>query len=779
MRKSTVGTTTRSRTQAKVLTAVTVLAAGVLAYAVATVSTPAPDQTTTAQAAHDACIQACHTDACVNACPALPGMFALRGDLSLESLPAATINQYYQTRFTINAFEHEQGSWSVLEGALPPGMQLDQLGALYGTPIVADHYRFAVQLVIPAVKGVRPEIRTRSNVELVVNAVSTTPSAAVPAGLGDVALAPTTAITTPVSDLSMNLHQAYRLPLAVQGVPSTDSAAWSLTYGQLPTGITLDAKGTLVGTPTATGTFSFGLGVSLNSNAAVTVATQDAHITVVDPAVAAAGASAHGQVEFTPAGASLPDGRVGTFSSFYFSITAGASDYTWSTNTLPDGMELDPVNHVIYGTPRTAGTYQIKFALSKGTETQQKSYTWNVAADLSTITITNLLNDGLAGENYQTTLSATGGSGGYQWSFQTPNTVSSAWTLSQAGVLAGHAPRAGIYTFPVRVQDIAANVSAQALLTLNVRDVVAPDNTPKDTAAGTITLPTNSASTSTVTTTSTTTELAFSNVGSYPDGNVSYAYNARPFEVVGGTAPYTYHLLSGSLPDGLSLDSSGYVTGTPVSTSTSFFVMTVTDAAHATIRASRVIVIRTAQERTANAGSTVTVNAATLARLDAYTRAGVHVHDLVKLQDDGDASTQEDSTVYYLGADGRRHAFPNPHVYFSWFADFSAVRIISATDLATLPLGANITYHPGTRLVKFLSVPDVFVVDLNRNLRKIRTEAEAQQIYGTNWAQNVDDISDAFFMDYHIADPITDPAAVRPSALSSSVQWPSDILPQQ
>jgi hypothetical protein len=50
----------------------------------------------------------------------------------------------------------------------------------------------------------------------------------------------------------------------------------------------------------------------------------------------------------------------------------------------------------------------------------------------------------------------------------------------------------------------------------------------------------------------------------------------------GGVAPYTYSLASGSLPVGLTLSSSGVISGTPSSTGTSTFGVESTDNSGAT-----------------------------------------------------------------------------------------------------------------------------------------------------------------------------------------------------
>ncbi len=134
--------------------------------------------------------------------------------------------------------------------------------------------------------------------------------------------------------------------------------------------------------------------------------------------------------------------------------------------------------------------------------------------------------------------------------------------------------------------------------------------------------------------------------------------------------------------------------------------------------------------------------------------------DLIKLPDDGNLETTADSAVYYYGADGKRYVFPNSQAYFTWYADFSAVKVVSASELAALPLGGNVVYRPGTRLVKITSDPNVYAVEPGGVLRWVQTEAVAQALYGDQWNKRIDDIPDAFFFNYSIGSPLA--AAVYP-----------------
>jgi len=69
---------------------------------------------------------------------------------------------------------------------------------------------------------------------------------------------------------------------------------------------------------------------------------------------------------------------------------------------------------------------------------------------------------------------------------------------------------------------------------------------------------------------------------SLPDGAQFSAYHAT-LDATGGATPYTWSIVSGSLPSGLSLDSaSGVISGTPPSSGTSNFSVKVTDASSQT-----------------------------------------------------------------------------------------------------------------------------------------------------------------------------------------------------
>lgn len=141
--------------------------------------------------------------------------------------------------------------------------------------------------------------------------------------------------------------------------------------------------------------------------------------------------------------------------------------------------------------------------------------------------------------------------------------------------------------------------------------------------------------------------------------------------------------------------------------------------------------------------------------------AEVAAGDLVKLQDDGNLETTVDSAVYFVGTDGKRYVFPNSQTYFTWYADFDAVEIVSPTEMAAMQIGGNITYRPGTRLVKITTDPKVYAVEPGGELRWVQTEAAALGLYGAQWNRRIDDVPDTFFLNYSIGDPLS--TAVYPT----------------
>jgi hypothetical protein len=141
---------------------------------------------------------------------------------------------------------------------------------------------------------------------------------------------------------------------------------------------------------------------------------------------------------------------------------------------------------------------------------------------------TTTLPSGSVGTTYSATLNATGGTTPYQWSL-TSGTLPGGLSLSKAGLISG-------------TPTTSANATS---LTFKVTDSNHPVQSKSVTLSLTIT-----PSAVAVTT------------GSLPSGQVGNAYTAN-LAANGGTTPYKWSLSSGTLPQGLSLSTSGAITGTP------------------------------------------------------------------------------------------------------------------------------------------------------------------------------------------------------------------------
>lgn len=113
------------------------------------------------------------------------------------------------------------------------------------------------------------------------------------------------------------------------------------------------------------------------------------------------------------------------------------------------------------------------------------------------------------------------------------------------------------------------------------------------------------------------------------------------------------------------------------------------------------------------------------------------------------------SAVYYCGADSKRYVFPNQRVFNTWYADFSNVITITQDQLSAIPLGGNVTFRPGTKLIKIQTDPKTYAVARGGELRWISSPQIAFGLYGTQWDRLVETVPDYLFPSYHIGDPIT------------------------
>src|SRR5688572_22567090 len=116
--------------------------------------------------------------------------------------------------------------------------------------------------------------------------------------------------------------------------------------------------------------------------------------------------------------------------------------------------------------------------------------------------------------------------------------------------------------------------------------------------------------------------------------------------------------------------------------------------------------------------------------------------------------TTGNPSVYYYGSNGKRYVFPNDKTYFTWYANFDNIKTIPLDQLGAIPIGGNVTYRAGVKMVKINTDPKVYAVSKNGILKAIASEAVAAALYGSDWNTKIHDIPDAFFVNYRVGAPI-------------------------
>ena len=122
---------------------------------------------------------------------------------------------------------------------------------------------------------------------------------------------------------------------------------------------------------------------------------------------------------------------------------------------------------------------------------------------------------------------------------------------------------------------------------------------------------------------------------------------------------------------------------------------------------------------------------------------------------DGDLIKMAGNSAVYWLLGGKRYVFPNDKAYFTWFSDFSGVVTVSQSELQSYAIGGNVTYRPGTRLIKITTDPKTYAVEPGGKLVWVTSEAIAVSLYGSNWNKKIDDVPDPFFVNYTSGADIT------------------------
>jgi len=331
---------------------------------------------------------------------------------------------------------------------------------------------------------------------------------------------------------------------------------WTVTLGSLPPGLTLaPATGIISGSPTATGDYSFTVQITDSTPGSPNTVTEALTIHVAN--------------QLRLSSTTIPDALINVPYSTSVPATGGtgALTYTLVSGLLPSGLTLSSTG-TISGTPDTTNVPGTTFSpqvqvADSGIPPQTVSGTLTLRAltVLSAGGAATTLPDAVAGQQYTTTLTATGGSGNYTWSV-TSGTLPPNLTLNgSTGQISGIPQSVGSSTFTLTVQDqsnpsqsssTSASLLVSGKLSINL--------------GGTTIL----------------------------DGVVGKPYSAT-LVATGGTAPLSWSVTAGSsLPAGLSLSAAGQITGTPTTASPTGVTtsITATDSGHPMQSAMASITIR-------------------------------------------------------------------------------------------------------------------------------------------------------------------------------------------
>ena len=267
----------------------------------------------------------------------------------------------------------------------------------------------------------------------------------------------------------------------------------------------------------------------------------------------------------------LPSGTVGQAYSRQIQTSGGVAPITYSiiSGTLPTGLSLNSSTGMISGTPSASGSYSFTVRATDncctGVTTPvcqqvQRAFTLQIntpPCPALSITSPSVLPSGTVGQGYSTQLQTTGGQAPISFSLVVSGSLPTGLTLNSTGLISGTPTGIGTYNFTVTVTDSCAT-GAQSLrgdfsITVNAAPCPA---------------------------------LSIISPSTLTSGTVGDGYTYQ-IETSGGQAPITFSLVSGALPSGLILSSSGSITGTPLTAGIWNFTVRATDSCVLALRISK------------------------------------------------------------------------------------------------------------------------------------------------------------------------------------------------
>jgi CSLREA domain-containing protein len=347
--------------------------------------------------------------------------------ITLGSLSTATAGIAYSS--SVAASPAGTYTYSLIQGNLPSGLTLNtSTGVISGLPVVAGTYNFIVKAQIGDCSS------GAQSYSLVVNCPTITIS---PGSL------PNGTVGTGYSQ-------------TVAATPATGAYLFAVSSGSLPTGLTLNAIGTLSGTPSANGTFNFsvtalGFGTCPSAPKAYSITIGGGGCpTITLPNI-------------------TTSGSVGSpYNESVAASPAGSYTYTMTSGAPPTGVTFYSAAGLLFGYPTAAGSYSftIKATDSNGCMAS-KDYTVNIGLGFSPA----FLQDATVGRGYTQRFQPLGTASSVSFTMA-EGKLPKGLSLATDGTLSGTPTEKGSYPLRLRVADSANSGTQQ--VTLKVNDASAP-----------------------------------------------------------------------------------------------------------------------------------------------------------------------------------------------------------------------------------------------------------------------------------------------------------------
>lgn len=439
-------------------------------------------------------------------------------DLFPDALEPADVGTPYDELITVSNVA-EEPTWTLLAGALPPGLDAEPAGGAWritGVPQVPGSFRFRL-------RAEGEDFELERVYRLIVRGA-----------------APPIVITTPrLPEATVGL--AYQGLIAAEGGSGT-GYQWSASG--LPAGLELQRAGAqiaqIVGTPEAVG----------ETDVVFTVTDDELRTGTATLTVAVRDVSTSLQIVTTEVPRAF---RGQAYSTSITAIGGTGQRYTWTAEVLPPGLNLvsGTPSATLQGRPTQEEPGQLAALIEvtdSGGNTASRSLVITVSDPRALVISRTEFPDGAVDEPYAADVTAVGGVAPYTWRVSAgslPTDVALQAGVTQTASVSGTPSEAGTFSFTLQIEDA---LGTTADLPVEIFIAPAPLEVP----------PT-----------------------SPPTGTAGVPYSTT-IRATGGAAPFSWRVAAGGLPPGLTLEPATTnevtVSGTPGAGGTFDATLAVEDA---------------------------------------------------------------------------------------------------------------------------------------------------------------------------------------------------------